>query len=276
MNAAERVLYALRGAFLWDNPFELLLDCHVLRRWDPVRLIKSGAQLVVNYRSSDMSAAKDILLEGMYDNALEVSVSTIPRGACFRYLNLGANIGVFDIKAGEFSKRHGLGISGASLEMNTATFSRLILNLELNNLLHIRAINAALANEDGQALCELSARDTGQSVADFHTEKLDTAQMVVTLSWKSLWDKVSGAYDLVKVDIEGAERFWLEALTAQEARQFRHIVIETHSADLHGLCDERLTDLAFDLVEKQTTSDTTRLSLWKHGNPTGRVMPATP
>ena len=99
MNLAKRLFHVWRGAFSWDNPYELLLDYHLLRRRDPIRLQKDGAQLVVDYKSSDMTAAQDILIEGMYDQALNAAVSKIKTGDCLRYLNLGANIGAFDVRA---------------------------------------------------------------------------------------------------------------------------------------------------------------------------------
>ena len=268
MNLAKRLFHVWRGAFCWDNPYELLLDYHLLRRRDPIRLQKDGAQLVVDYKSSDMTAAQDILIEGMYDQALNAAVSKIKTGDCLRYLKLGANIGAFDVRAWQFAKNNGLDIAGAALEMNTATFARLVMNLEINKLLHILPINAALLAEDGQMSCELAARDTGQSAVGLHTLPQTTVQMVVAMSWETLWGKVAGPFDLVKVDIEGAEAVWLEQLTQSQAQLLDYVVIETHSLDLHSLCDRNLPALGFELLQKDSSGESTRVSLWKQKNPT--------
>ena len=268
MKLAKRLFHGLLGAFEWDNPVELLLDYHLLRRRDPIRLRKDGAQLVVDYKSSDMTAARDILIEGMYDLAINASLSKIKMGGRLRYLNLGANIGAFDVRAWQLAKNNGLDIAGAALEMNTATFARLVLNLELNNLLCVLPINAALAAEDGQIPCDLGVRDTGQSATGSHSDCQATVQMVESMSWETLWRKVAGHFDLVKVDIEGAEVVWLEHLTQSQARLLGHVVIETHSADLHSLCDRNLPALGFELLQKDSSGESTRVSLWKQKNPT--------
>ena len=266
MNLAKRLFHVWHGAFCWDNPYELLLDYHLLRRRDPIRLQKDGAQLVVDYKSSDMTAAQDILIEEMYDQALNAAVSKIKAGGCLRYLNLGANIGAFDVRAWQLAKNNGLDIAGAALEMNTATFARLVINLEINKLLHILPINAALAAEDGQMHCELAARDTGQSAVGLHKLPQTSVQMVAAMSWETLWGKVAGPFELVKVDIEGAEAVWLEQLTQSQAQLLEYVVIETHSLDLHSLCDRNLPALGFELLQKDSSGESTRVSLWKQKN----------
>jgi hypothetical protein len=87
--------------------------------------------------------------------------------------------------------------------------------------------------------------------------------MVAAISWETLWKKVAGHFDLVKVDIEGAESVWLKYLTKDQARFLGHIVIETHSPDLHALCDRNLPDLGFKLLQKEASAKATRVSLWK-------------
>lgn len=263
MTPFNRFLHAIRGAFFWDNPLELLLDYHLFRRGDPVRLIKGSAQILVNYKNSDMDAAKDVFLNKMYDAALIGSISNKMRGSFFRYLNLGGNIGAFDVKAGQIAGQHNLKTCGVALEMNTYCFARLVLNLELNQLLHIRAINAALWAKNGKISCDLCARDTGQYVFQAKDESGLNTQHVVALSWDSLWRDIVDDYDLVKVDIEGAEKFFLEGLTTEQARRMRYIVIETHSEELQYLCERRLTSLGFKLLEKTHSAENTNISFWR-------------
>ena len=166
MSPLLRVYHSFRGAFFWDNPWELLLDYHLLRRSDPIRLKKGGLSLIVNYRHADMQGAKDVLLDGMYDNAFQSALAGSRKEREFRYLNLGANIGAFDLRAMQMAKSQSKKISGVAVEMNTANFARLVLNLEINGLLAIRPVNAALADEDGEIACELDERSTGQKAGD--------------------------------------------------------------------------------------------------------------
>jgi FkbM family methyltransferase len=263
MSPFLRAFHAIRGAFYWDNPWELLLDYHLLRRSDPIRLLKAGVSLVVNYCHSDMQAAKDILLDGMYDPAFKAAFKDAKNPGAFRYLNLGANIGAFDLRACQVAKLHESNLAGVAVEMNTATFARLVFNLEINRLLAIHPINAALANEDGDINCDLAARDTGQKAGGQGDST--TEHSVPAVSWKTLWGSIAGpdGFDLVKVDIEGAELCFLSNLTPDQAAKIRCIVIETHDSSLHALCDERLPQLGFELLQKDPDSPGTRVSLWE-------------
>jgi len=265
MSPFLRALHAVRGAFLWDNPWELLLDYHLLRRPDPIRLMKAGVSLTVDYRNSDMQAARDVLLDGMYDAAFKAAFDDAKMRGAFRYLNLGANIGTFDLRALQFAKSNRSNLSGVAVEMNTATFARLVLNLEINRLLTICPVNAALANEDGEITCDLDARDTGQKAGGSQEGGSPTEHFVPAVSWRTLWKNSAGqnGFDLVKVDIEGAERFFLNDITPDQAVRIRYIVIETHDSSLHALCDEKLPGLGFDLLQKEPDSPGTRVSLWR-------------
>ena len=271
MSPFLRAFHSFRGAFLWDNPWELLLDYHLLRRSDPIRLIKGGVSVIVNYRHSDMQAAKDVLLDGMYDAAFKVAFDDVKKGGTFRYFNLGANIGTFDLRAFQFAKSHGSNLSGIAVEMNTATFARLVLNLEINRLLAIRPINSALAGEDGEITCDLAARDTGQKAGSGEEGGSSTEHSVPAVSWRTLWQSSDAAngFDLVKVDIEGAERYFLNDLTPVQAVRIRYIVIETHDSSLHALCDEKLACLGFELLHKEPESPGTRVSLWRMNGESG-------
>ena len=265
MSPFLRVFHSFRGAFFWDNPWELLLDYHLLRRADPIRLKKGGLSLIVNYRHADMQGAKDVLLDGMYDNAFQSALAGSRKEREFRYLNLGANIGAFDLRARQMAKSQSKKISGVAVEMNTANFARLVLNLEINGLLAIRPVNAALADEDGEIACELDERSTGQKAGDSpRGDPPPSEHAVRAISWSTLWQSHAGpeGFDLVKVDVEGAERFFLSGLTPDQAAKIRCIVIETHDLSLHALCDEKLPKLGFKLLEKEPDSPGGRVSLW--------------
>jgi FkbM family methyltransferase len=263
LNFAKKLFYSLRGALIWDNPVELLLDYHCLRRRDPIRLLKDGAQLIVDYKSSDMNAVSDIFIRGMYDKAIDVAVSQLEKGACLSYLNLGANVGAFDIRISQIAKKKGIGTSGVALEMNTTAFARLIMNLEINRLLHIVPIHAALSDEDGLVSCELAARDTGQSIISDEFKDSPTIHMIPSMKWETLWGEVAGNYDLVKVDIEGSEFYLLKNLSSYQANFFSNIVIETHSENIHQFCDQTMQKLGFELIFKDSSTEPTRISLWK-------------
>jgi len=260
----HRVVQTIQSVLLWDNPFELFLDYHLLRRKDPIRILKHGASLVVNYRSSDMQAAKDVLLDGMYDNSLKSAFENIKAPRALKYLNLGANIGTFDIQAGLFASNYNLPAIGHAVEMNTATFARLVINLEINALLSICPINIALTGNDGELTCDFAMRDTGQSSSFPNSSSISpTEHLICSTSWTSLWKQIKPPFDIVKVDIEGAEVFFLTELTKEQADMISFIVIETHSSALHSLCDTRLSELGFLLVEKGKDNPGTRLSLWQ-------------
>jgi len=186
MNILSRILSGFRSAFQWDNPIEILIDYHIFRRNDPIRLLHCGHPIIVNYRHSDMQAARDVLLKGMYDQAFNHAFENMSKNETFRYLNLGANIGAFDIRALQFGKQHGIFVVGTAVEMNPAAFSRLVVQLDINRLYSVRAVNAAVWNQRGEVLVSVAARDTGQNC-----ESTPTGWPVPMRPWNEIFAEAS-------------------------------------------------------------------------------------
>lgn len=255
---AKEILHGLRWAFGFDNGWEIIADRHVFRRSDPIRLQLNGLSVIVNAKSSDIQAVKDVLQQGMYDEPLKASMEG---KKSFRYLNLGANIGTFDLRAFQIARTLGLRVSGTSVEMNPTAHSRLILNLELNRIEGVVALNAALQDTDGRICIDVFERDTGQSAT---AAKEETPWRIPTRTWDSLWNELEHKeLDLLKVDIEGGEIHLLENLSRQQAEKIQSIVIETHGESLHKLCDEKLPASGFKRLDREATSSAARLSYWQ-------------
>ncbi len=265
----SQILAGFRWAAKFDNPLEILVTKHLLRRKSPLALVHQGMQLFIDLRTSDGHVVGDVLLEGMYDRHLnEVGKGRKP----FRYLNLGANIGTFDLRVFQI---FGSQCSGVAVEMNPATFARLVMHLEDNRLLsRVRAINAAVWDAPGEAQVEIEERDTGQTCrspggtgtrghGDMGSEHQEWP--VPLVPWRDVFALASqgGMVDLVKVDIEGAEEQVIPCITPDEAARMRFLVVETHGPSARQVVTGHLQALNFTRLSEEPGTGTTHLAFWK-------------
>ena len=219
-------------------------------------------QMLIDSQSSDAMAVTEVLLDAMYDQSIETA------GAAegdFRYLNLGANIGTFDVRVFQLLRARHPSITGTAVEMNPATCARLLLNLELNRMFSVRAINAAAWDEPGTVFVSVEDRDTGQRCAVGG----DTpGHPVPLMPWRAIFDIASagGTLDLLKIDIEGAEERVVPQITADDARRTRHLVIETHGLGVHQQVGNHLRRVGFVQTSENPGLGETHVSRWDGGN----------
>lgn len=259
MRRLNEIVGGVRWAFRFDNPFEILFARHVFRRKRSVIIEHSGMQMLIDSQSSDPVPVIEILFDAMYDEGIEKA------GAAegdFRYLNLGANIGVFDIRVFQLLRGRHPAITGTAVEMNPATCARLALNLELNRMFSVRAINAAAWDEHGTTFVRVEDRDTGQrcTVGD-----AGRGQPVPLMPWRELFAIASagGTLDLLKIDIEGAEEKVVPQITSDDALKTRHLLIETHGFDIHKRVGEHLRGVGFTQARETPGSGETHVSRWE-------------
>ena len=217
--------------------------------------------MLIDSNSSDAMAVTEVLLDSMYDQAIQ----TAGEGdGAFRYLNLGANIGAFDVRVFQLLRNKRPSIDGTAVEMNPATCARLLLNLELNRMFSVRVINAAAWDQPGNTLVRVEDRDTGQRCDVGEDSR---GRPVPLMPWRELFDIASagGTLDLLKIDIEGAEEKVVPQITEHDARRTRHMVIETHGLDIHKHVGDHLRGVGFDLASETPGLGNTHVCRWKGG-----------
>ena len=205
----------------------------------PFPLQFGEATFLIEPGSSDLYTIYEIC----YDRGYEPRQQSFPHH--FRtVVDFGANIGVFSVWAAQAFHPETL----VAVEMEPACFRQLSANICLNGLESvIRPIQAAIYEHTGQVA---TRRRIGFS---FH-ELLPhgTCNCVQSFSFADFLQRTGlETIDLLKIDIEGAEKY---LLTAENACLFRdrvkYILLETHS--LNGFdvnhCTAYLRDLGFQLV----------------------------
>ena len=262
----REIIEGTKWALRFDNPLEILIARHVFRRKRAVVVAHSGMQMLIDSESSDAMAVTEVLLDAMYDQAIQAAGAGV---GGFRYLNLGANIGAFDVRVFQLLRSKYPSVIGTAVEMNPATCARLVLNLELNRLFSVHAINAAAWDEPGTTFVRVEDRDTGQRCADGGDHR---GQPVKLMTWRELFDIASAGdvLDLVKIDIEGAEERVVPQITGDDARRTRHLVIETHGLDIHQRVGEHLRGIGFVQTIETPGPGETHVSRWEGAKMTAR------
>ena len=159
-------------------------------------------------------------------------------------VDFGANIGVFSVWAAQAFHPETL----VAVEMEPACFRQLNENIKLNGLENvIRPIQAAIYEHSGQVA---TRRRVGYT---FHELRPQGGQhFVPSFSFADFLQHTGlNTIDLLKVDIEGAEKY---LLTPENAGLFqervKYILLESHSINDFGVdhCVAYLRDLGFKLV----------------------------
>jgi len=177
--------------------------------------LTSGKQIKINHFMSSY-IFNEIFVEQCYDEALGLIKTDYPQ-----ILDIGANTGMFVLRAKSmFPKAH---IVAFEPELDNAkSFRTLVSENELDNVeLH----EAAIGNIDGFTTLYLNEKNIGghSIVKSFGSNQ---AQTVPLKSIHSLLEEHL-VFDLVKIDVEGAEYEILMALEPRHVPQLPLITFET-------------------------------------------------
>jgi FkbM family methyltransferase len=224
-NLLRNKWHGFRSSFAFSNWLELLL----------IRGLRPGRRIVVyewrkrfiltcDTRVLDHYSPKEALADGAYDLSIKRSLRN---GVC-NYVNIGANIGAFDVAVAAQGKV----ACALSVEMSPRTYQRLLFNLQANDFSQVQTLNCGVAGESGiyqAALTDCSLADSlwsNQTQANVHET---VAVPVQTLEECLLQADHSGAeFDLLKLDCEGAEYGIIRQSSVATLRRFRHVVMELH------------------------------------------------
>ena len=225
IESAKQKWHGLRCSLAFSNWGEILLSrlLHPRRRvvvyeWRSRYLVACDMQMY------DHCSPKEALAESAYDLYILHSA----RDGCCSYVNVGANIGAFDVAVASLASVP----RGLSVEMNPRTFQRLGFNHQVNNFDTVRLLNCGVAGESGQhraalTICSLAdslwAASTTEEVVETVEIPLKTLAQCLTESGCD-----EGEFDLLKLDCEGAEYGIVRQSSPETLRRFRHIVMEMH------------------------------------------------
>lgn len=248
----------LPSLFQFENPIEIVVTKTIFKNTRWIRAKKDGFFIFMDPKTSDSHVISEVIQGGLYDDSILDSAKNKKH---FRYLNLGANIGSFEIRIAQLVE---ISFEGYAIEMNPMAFAKLVANVEINNLSTIHCWNAALWNEEGFMDIDAYGRDTGQ-----RCENKKGGWPVSLVSWQKILKRATsdGILDLVKIDIEGAEALLFPQMLPRDATLIRNIVIETHGRKNHELCEKTLAELKFVKARARTGAGETILSFWKQANP---------
>src|SRR5687767_3174234 len=179
-------------------------------------------QIWVKPRSSDMFTIYEIYRDKGYSPKLEYgpgSVKTV--------VDFGANIGIFSLWASRFFHR---AKKIYAVEMEDASYKQLLANIAINELQGIiLPIQAAIFSESGAV--GIRRMDV---IGSFHMLDLhEKSKIVKALSLKDFLALAEiDTIDLLKIDIEGAEKYLLTLENEEIFRnKVRYVFLETHSVN---------------------------------------------
>ena len=269
LNFLRNKWHGLISSFAFSNWLEISL----IRALRPKRRIvvyewQGRFVLTCDVRVLDHYSPKEALADGAYDSYISHSLKN---GGC-SYVNIGANIGAFDVAVAA----QGDVARALSVEMSPRTYQRLVFNLQANDFNQVQTLNCGVAAEAGiyqAALTDCSLADSlwsNQTQANVH--------QTVPVPVQTLEDCLCQAnclgfeFDLLKLDCEGAEYGIVRQSSLATLRQFRHIVMELHGAR-PGESEEalrlKLAEAGFaakNLDGKRTRAAS--LSFWERATPT--------
>lgn len=142
--------------------------------------------------------------------------------------------------------------------MNPFAHARLLLNLELNRLDHVRTLNAGASDGPGSTLIPETGRDTGQQLP---ASAASGGRPVPLVGWRELIAQfgTDRTMDLLKVDIEGSEAAFLGGFAEHARRYVRRAVIESHGPANRAAVERFLRESGFTVTEDRETGPSTRL-----------------
>jgi FkbM family methyltransferase len=224
---ASRLTNLLRGLqsnLKFSNRFQLIYD-RIFRR--DLRLThyiwKNSFVFICNSELGDHIAVQECLCERAYDAFLDQCHFVSNR---INYVNIGANIGAFDLLLLE----RGLTIeAGLAVELNPRTFARCLVNLQSNGLFLTQAVNAGIAGSDGHMMFHPLKLSLSDSI--FAPQTPDGGMEVELLTLDTLLERHAGhfsRFDLLKLDCEQAEYAIIRLTPASLFRKFRYVIVEFH------------------------------------------------
>jgi FkbM family methyltransferase len=219
------LLRGLQSNLRFSNRFQLVYD-RIFRRDLPLThyIWKKHFVFICNSKLGDHIALQECFCERVYDAFLD-RCQFISNHVT--YVNIGANIGAFDLLLVE----RGLTIeAGLAVELNPRTVARCLVNLQSNGLFLTQVVNAGVAGSNGHIMfhpCEFSVADS-----IFTPQSKGGGMQVELLTLQTLLERHAGhfqQFDLLKLDCEQAEYAIIRLTPPSLLRKFRYLIVEFHT-----------------------------------------------
>ena len=252
-----------RAIMTFDNWPTLLLARLSHRKVGLVVYCKDNLEILVDHRGGDENGTRECIAGNMYRKYVPLFKLEEPANV----LDIGANGGGFPLMLK--LERVELG-SVVSVEMNPATYTRLLLNLTSNIGPSAVAINAAVcgANSPSEIFLARSRGGTGYGMNGNMVNASSSHVTVKTTTLESLYNQYfSGKQiDICKIDIEGAEYDLIDSSPDELLRNVRYLIIEFHEPSRTPPVIQRLAELGFSEItdfEGQTTGPHTEVRVFR-------------
>lgn len=200
-----------------------------LLQWRTGRPVRSvyGVLVRANVRDFTNWACISGVYSRDYDDVY-AEVDALSPGMAF--LDVGANLGLFSLVAGQRVGPKGIVLS---FEPNLGVFAELVANIRANALTNAIPLNVAIGAESGAVRFDAGA-GSHTGVGHISDEGAVTVPILSPSDAEAMFSQLLGARDaVVKVDVEGAELMVVRGLAPFLRRpQFRKVILEIDGENL--------------------------------------------
>jgi FkbM family methyltransferase len=148
----------------------------------------------------------------------------IQRG--WNVIDAGAHKGIFAVRAGRAGARV------IALEPEPDNFAALQHNLSLNGCGSVKALDAALWSQAGEAVLHYFGGDASTNFSLVLGADDGSTEVVNTVTLQALVEDLGGHVDLLKLDIEGAEMAVLRSTPSDVLQRIDRIVLDYYIDDV--------------------------------------------
>jgi FkbM family methyltransferase len=231
-----------RAIMAFDNWPTLLLGRMLNRNTGLVVYRKSNLEILIDHRGGDETGTRACIVSDMYRRY--VPLLKVKNAATV--LDIGANGGGFPLML----RLQGIPIeSVVCVEMNPATYSRLLVNLQTNLGFNAVGINAAACGSDSESeiLLTPTRGSTGYGINGNVTGLESPHVAVKTITLDALYNTyfAGRGIDICKIDIEGAEYDLFASTDDDLVRKIRYLIMEFHDDSKTPALASRLAELGF-------------------------------
>ena len=246
-----------RAIMTFDNWPALLLGRLLHRNAGLHVYRKNDLEILIDHRGGDETGTRQCIVSNMYRKYVSLFRLMGPANV----LDIGANGGGFPLML----KLAGIKLASVvCIEMNPATYSRLLVNVQSNLGFSAVAINAAVSGSGAapEIFLKPSRGSTGYSLSGNVVGASGQRVAVKTTTLESLYSEyfAGQSIDICKIDIEGAEYDAIQSAHDDLLRRIRYLLIEFHDDSRTPPVLKRFAELGFSEItddrERRTSAVT--------------------